>query len=48
MSEDDACPQCGATGYVNEYDSDDDVYVMVCDEDTTHRWYYTTDDEVWK
>jgi hypothetical protein len=37
---------CGEESHVLEYEDDEDYYVMLCENG--HRWYYETDDEVWK
>lgn len=44
----DTCPLdgCGADAHVNEYDGDDDAYLVLCDNG--HRMWITIDDETWK
>lgn len=37
---------CAAATRVVEYDSDDDVYLLVCENE--HKTWITIDDETWK
>jgi hypothetical protein len=46
----DVCPFCRNTNtHCNEYDSDDDLYYMQCDNDECgHMWTVRDDTETWK
>jgi hypothetical protein len=44
----DDCPLCGSYSECQEYDSDEDIYVMICTENPRHRWYLTDDTDPWK
>lgn len=42
----DECVRCGESAHAQEYDADEDVYVMRCENG--HVTYVTDDFEVWK
>lgn len=46
MDELNKCQTCGKDAQANEYDHDDDVYLMICEDG--HRHWVANDDEVWK
>lgn len=49
MDDLDTCPRCGSDAHCNEYDADEDIYVMICDnDDCRHSFSVTDDTEVWK
>lgn len=40
------CEICSAPVEAKEYDHDEDMYYMICDNG--HRYWATNDDETWK
>jgi hypothetical protein len=47
MSSIDECPHCGEQAHCMEYDSDEDLYLMRCDNECGDFWV-TDDTETWK
>lgn len=39
---------CTSSMSVNEYDSDSDAYLYICDENRAHHRWVNDDTEVWK
>lgn len=39
---------CGEAMEVSEYDSDEDLYLYVCQMEPTHSRWVTDDSETWK
>lgn len=46
MNDLDKCQTCGKLAQANEYDPDEDVYLMICEDG--HRHWVTDDTETWK
>lgn len=40
------CEECGGVVQATEYDSDEDMYYMICENG--HRYWASNEDEVWK
>lgn len=40
------CRVCGKFAEANEYDSDEDMYLMICEDG--HKHWVTDDTETWK
>lgn len=46
MSDIDKCLTCGQPATANEYDADEDLYLMICENG--HKHWVTDDTETWK
>lgn len=39
---------CGEPMQADEYDTDEDAYRYICQQDPSHVLWFTDEDEVWK